>query len=280
VFHADGRFPDGPIALVEVQGYAYAAYRAMAMLSGRRGDPRAAARWTRRADAMAAAIEKHFWMEDQGFYGIALDGHGELCRVRTSNPGHLLFVGLPPPDRARRVAEQLLGGGFYSGWGIRTLAVGEARFNPMSYHNGSVWPHDTALATLGLARYGDRDGAARLTSAMFETAVQSDMRLPELFCGFHRNAGEPPVAYPVACLPQAWAAGSVFMMLQACLGIAVRGDSGQVEVTNPILPVGIDHLFIEGLQVGDGAIDLSFEREPHRVAVHSNSRGPSLRLSY
>ena len=243
IFHADGSFPPPPIALVEVQGYAFMAFRTMAKLSHRRGD-------------------------------------GALCRPLTSNVGHLLFVGLPQPERARRVRDRFASSEFASGWGLRTLAIGEARFNPMSYHNGSVWPHDTALATLGLARYGEREGAARLTSAMFETAVLSEMRLPELFCGFHRNAGEPPVDYPVACLPQAWAAGSVFMMLQACLGIAVRGESGEVEVTNPILPVGIDHLFIEGLQVGGATIDLNFEREPTRVAVHSNSRGPSLRLSY
>jgi glycogen debranching enzyme len=280
VFHADGRFPDGPIALVEVQGYVYAAYRAMAMLTQRRGDAEAAAHWNRRAEAICAAVEEHFWMEEEGFYGIALDGHGELCRVRASNPGHLLFVGLPQPERARRVIDQMLGGGFFTGWGIRTLATGEPRFNPMSYHNGSVWPHDTALTTLGLARYGERDGAARLTSALFETAVQFEMRLPELFCGFPRNAGEPPVAYPVACLPQAWAAGSVFMMLQACLGLAVRGEIGEVEVRNPILPIGIDHILIERLKVGEETIDLTFERQANRIAVHSNSRGPRLRVSY
>ena len=191
------------------------------------------------------------------------------------------FVGLALYSWSRR---QPVWAGVWLGLGVATKLYPVLFLIPLlalCWRSGHLrsWLR-TALATLGLARYGDREGAARLTSAMFETAVLSDMRLPELFCGFHRNAGEPPVAYPVACLPQAWAAGSVFMMLQACLGIAVRGDSGQVEVTNPILPVGIDHLFIEGLQVGDGAIDLSFEREPHRVAVHSNSRGPSLRLSY
>jgi glycogen debranching enzyme len=150
----------------------------------------------------------------------------------------------------------------------------------MSYHNGSVWPHDTAIATMGLARYGEREGVARLTAGQFETAVQFDMRLPELFCGFSRSAGEPPVAYPVACLPQAWAAGSVFMMLQACLGLTVRGDAGEVEVKNPILPIGIDQISIERLAVGKDTIDLTFERQAHRIAVHSNSRGPRLRVSY
>ncbi len=281
IFHADGRFPDGPVALVEVQGYAYAAYRAMAMLSRTLGDPETVVEeWTARAEAIRQVVEERFWMEDAGFYGIALDGVGNLCRVRASNPGHLLFCSLPSAERARSVASELMGGDFFSGWGLRTLAVGEARFNPMSYHNGSVWPHDTALATLGLARYGERDSVARLTSALFETATQYDMRLPELFCGFPRAAGEAPIAYPVACLPQAWAAGSVFMMLQACLGVSVRGDLGDVEVVNPVLPIGIDRISIERLAVADGDIDLTFERQGSRIAVHSNSRGPRLRVSH
>ena len=280
IFHADGRFPDGPIALVEVQGYAFAAYRTMAMLAGRAGDTVVAERWRERASALQAAVETHFWMEDQGFYGIALDGRGELCRVRASNPGHLLFTGLPSPERAARVVEQLLSGSFYSGWGLRTLARDQPRFNPMSYHNGSVWPHDTALTALGLSHYGERAGVVKLTAALFEAAAQLDMRLPELFCGFPRAAGEAPVPYPVACLPQAWAAGAVFMLLQACLGLRVHGEGAEVEIHNPTLPIGIDRLSIQGLWVGDGAIDLTFERQGGRVAVHSNSQGPRLRVSY
>jgi glycogen debranching enzyme len=219
-------------------------------------------------------------MEDHGFYGLALDGHGQLCRVLASNPGHLLFSGLPSLERARRTAETLLSGRFASGWGLRTLATGEARYNPMSYHNGSVWPHDTALGAMGLARYGERDGVVRLTSALFEAAAQFEMRLPELFCGFPRSQGEPPIAYPVACLPQAWAAGAVFMMLQACLGLQIHGEAGEVEIRNPRLPIGIDHLSVERLVVGGQEIDLTFEQQGRRVAVQSNSRGPRLKVSY
>jgi glycogen debranching enzyme len=225
-------------------------------------------------------VEARFWMEDKGFYAIAIDGEGHACRVRASNPGHLLFARLAAPARARRVADALLSRAFASGWGVRTLAQGEARFNPMSYHNGSVWPHDTAMAALGMSHYGERDGVVALTAAMFETAVSLEMRLPELFCGFARQAGEPPVAYPVACLPQAWAAGSVFMMLQACLGLKVHGDAGEVEISNPTLPAGIDQFSIAALDVGGDTIDLTFERQGGRVAVHSNSRGPRLRVSY
>jgi glycogen debranching enzyme len=273
VFHADGRFPNGPIALVEVQGYAFGAYRAMARFARHRGDEDQAVKWTARAEQIREAVERRFWMEDVGFYGIAIDGEGELCRVRTSNPGHLLFTGLPSPERARRVSEHLMSAAFDSGWGVRTLATGEPRFNPMSYHNGSVWPHDTAVCAMGLSRYGERDGVVSLTSGLFETANTFEMRLPELFCGFPRMAGEPPVAYPVACLPQAWAAGSIFMMLQACLGVTVDGWAGEVTITDPRLPIGIDQLSIEGLRVGHDKVDLLFERAGRRVDVQA--RGSS-----
>ena len=273
VFHADGRFPDGPIALVEVQGYAFAAYLAMSKFARARDDGDSAQRWADRAEHIRKTVEERFWMEDQGFYGIAIDGAGELCRVKTSNPGHLLFCGLPRPDRARKVTRQLLSARFDSGWGVRTLATGEARFNPMSYHNGSVWPHDTALCAMGLSRYGERDGVVTLTSELFETASKLDMRLPELFCGFPRAAGEPPVGYPVACLPQAWAAGSVFMMLQACLGLSVNGAAGEIEIHDPRLPIGIDQLSIEGLRVGDARTDLLFERKGRQVRVTARGQG-------
>ena len=142
----------------------------------------------------------------------------------------------------------------------------------MSYHNGSVWPHDTALCAAGVARYGARDGAAGLLSDMFETAVRFDMRLPELFCGFQRRPGEPPIAYPVACLPQAWSAGSVFMMLQACLGLSIDGWRGEVHVDRPRLPVGIDRLTVRHLVVGESTLDLTFRRIDGRVAVYPDGR--------
>ncbi len=280
IFHADGRFPEGPVALVEVQGYAYAAYRTMADLTARRGDNAAAEAWSARAQHLRQVVEERFWMDEAGFYGIALDGQNELCRVMASNPGHLLLTGLPRSDRAQLMAERMFSADFFSGWGLRTLAVHEPRYNPISYHIGSVWPHDTAVAALGLSYYGERAGVVKLTAALFEAASQLDMRLPELFCGFPRAAGEPPVAYPVACLPQAWAAGSVFMLLQACLGLSIDAECSQVEVRDPVLPTGIDQLSIRDLRIGDGAIDLTFERQGGRVAVHSNSRGPSLRVRY
>jgi glycogen debranching enzyme len=266
VFHSDGRFPVGPVALIEVQGYAYAAWRAMAAMAERLGEPGGEV-WTRRAETIRHDIESKFWMEDKGFYGIAVDGEGELCRPLTSNPGHLLFMGAAAPERAARVTQRLLAAEFDSGWGIRTLALGQVRFNPMSYHNGSVWPHDTAMALAGMARYGERDGVARVLCDLFLASRYFDMRMPELFCGFNKEAGEPPIAYPVACMPQAWAAGSTFMMLQASLGLSIDAQAKVIRLVRPVLPGGIERMSLDGLQVGEGRVDLRFQRLSEGVAV-------------
>jgi len=270
VFHADGRDPVGPIALVEVQGYCFAALRAMAQLAERRGDLGPAERWRQKAETLRFKVEERFWDEDLRFYAMALDGTGEKCRVRASNAGHLLYTGLAAPGRARNVIDQLLGSPFHSGWGVRTLARGEARYNPMSYHNGSVWPHDTALCVAGMARYGERDGVVRVMSDLFEAAVHSSMRLPELYCGFQRGPGESPVAYPVACLPQAWASGALFMVLQACLGLRIDGFRGEVHIDRPRLPIGIDQLTLKSIAVGQREIDMTFHRVGSGVVAYSD----------
>jgi glycogen debranching enzyme len=277
IFHADGRFPDGPIALVEVQGYVFAARLAMARLSFVRGDTAGVATWQAKAEALRAAVEEKFWMPEHGFYGVALDGHGELCRVRTSNPGHLLYTGLPDIERGRQVARHLMSPALNSGWGIRTLATGQKRFNPMSYHDGSVWPHDTGLCLAGIAKYGERGDAVRLLDQMFECAVRFNMRLPELFCGFDRQVGEAPIAYPVACLPQAWAAAAPFMMLQACLGLSVDGWTGAVRLDRPALPHGIDRLQVKDLPIGKRRVSLIFERSgDDRVVMRAEGQGQAL----
>jgi glycogen debranching enzyme len=272
IFHADGRIPKGPIALVEVQGYVFAAYQGLAALAGRRGEDAKAAHWTELAQNIREAVETQFWMADRNFYALAIDGEGRQCAVRTSNAGHLLYVGLPSEERAQAIATQLFSGPFHSGWGVRTLADDEVPFNPMSYHNGSIWPHDTAICAAGLARYQERDSVVKLMSGMFEAAVRFNMRLPELFCGFARAAGEAPVAYPVACLPQAWSAGSVFMMMQACLGIRVDGWKAEVQVERPRLPIGIDNLAIRHLAVGQAEVDVIFERIGDRVVCYLDQR--------
>jgi glycogen debranching enzyme len=271
VFHADGSDPAGPIALIEVQGYCFAAFRAMAALATRRGEPERAAHWSAQADRLRDATESRFWMHENGFYALALDGNGRACRVRTSNSGQLLFTGLPSPERARSVIDNLLTAPFNSGWGLRTLAQGEVRYNPMSYHNGSVWPHDTALCALGMARYGERAGVVRILDEMFEAAVRFEMRLPELYCGFERRGrGDAPVAYPVACLPQAWASGSLFMLLQAGLGISVSAWREEIRIEEPRLPTGIENLEIRNLKVGRKLVNLNFQRVGTGVVAYSD----------
>ncbi len=278
IFHSDGRFPKGPIALLEVQGYAYAAWLAMADLGVRLGDARAQA-WEDHAHEVRFLVENKFWMEDEGFYAIALDGDGEQCRAIGSNAGHLLFSGLPSAERAARVTQRLLSSEFRSGWGLRTLAKGQARFNPMSYHNGSVWPHDTSLGIAGMARYGERDAVGMILGEIYTAASHFHMRLPELFCGFEREPGEGPIAYPVACLPQAWAAGSAFLMLQAALGVDVDALEGVVSVNNPTLPTGVDRLTVSNLQVVGSRVDLIFERIGEGTVLMPRGKTGDIRIA-
>jgi glycogen debranching enzyme len=275
IFHADGTLARGPIAVVEVQGYAFAAFRAMAALAEKRRDSEAAARWRKRAVALRSAVEARFWLDDLCYYAIARDGEGRPCRVRASNPGHLLFTGLPAGRRARLVCDQLLSPMLNSGWGIRTLAGGTARYNPMSYHNGSVWPHDVAMCAGGFGRYGFREPVTRLLAAMFEAAIHFEMRLPELFCGFRRSQGAPPIAYPVACLPQAWAAGAPFMMIQAGLGLRIDGQRREIHVDRPALPNGIDQVELRHVQVGDVSTDIVFQRVGERIVAFPRGRQAS-----
>src|SRR5579864_2158103 len=267
IFHADGRLPSGPVAVVEVQGYACAALHAMSRLAAGRNEDERSRGWRARAEELAASVNRRFWVRDMDFYALAMDGQHELCCVRASNAGHLLYCGIPDPERAEHVARQLLSASFCSGWGIRTLAEGEARYNPMSYHNGAVWPHDTALCAAGIARYCGAELIVPLLSEMFEAANQFAMRLPELYCGFPRSPGQGPTPYPVACLPQAWASGAVFMLLQASLGLRVDGRRGEVHVDHPSLPVGIESLSILGLEVGDGSVALVLKRVDEGVMV-------------
>ena len=259
VFHADGHFPPGPIALVEVQGYAYAAYKAMAEMSRRLG-VLGAQGWEASAEQLRRRVEQLFWMDDPGFYGMAVDGEGQLCIPQATNAGHLLFTGLAAPDRALRVTRRLLSKGFNCGWGLRTLAEGQARFNPMSYHNGSVWPHDTSLCIAGMARYGERRGAVKLLGDLFQASQFFGLRMPELLCGFRREPSGPPIAYPVTCMPQAWSAGSVFLTLQACLGLGIDAARREVRVVRPSLPNGVDHLTIDKLEVAGTTVNLTFQR--------------------
>ena len=268
VFHADGKLADGPIALCEVQGYVYAAKKSIAVAADALGFNPLAAQLRQQAMDLADRFEKAFWCEDIGMYALALDGKKERCRVRTSNAGQCLFGGIADPERAQKVAANIASESFFSGWGIRTLADTEARYNPMAYHNGSVWPHDNALVASGLARYGRKDLAARVLSGMLGVATYTESeRLPELFCGFSRRHGKAPTAYPVACSPQTWAAAAVFLLVKACLGLTVEGISGRVVLTKPVLPPELDRLSITNLAVGDARVDLNLFRQGQAVAV-------------
>ena len=268
VFYEDGTLAEAPIALCEVQGYAFAAWRGAARLAAIRGHRALADEWQARAERLRARFEESFWWEERGTYVIALDRDKRPCRVRSSNPGHCLFAGIVSPDRARRVAETLMSESSFAGWGIRTVASGEARYNPMSYHNGSIWPHDNALIAAGLARYGFTGAAARILDAMYDLSQVVDLhRLPELICGFHRRSEEHPTLYPVACAPQSWAAGALYLLLQASLGLTIDASARRVTFSRALLPPSIESLQITDLRVGEGALDLLVERHPQDVGV-------------
>jgi glycogen debranching enzyme len=277
VFHADGRLASAPIALCEVQGYCFLAWREAALLAFDLGEKALSADLEEKADRLAARFEATFWCEELGTYALALDGDGEPCRVRSSNAGQLLFTGMVRPERAARVVQGLFSAEFFSGWGIRTLGSREKRFNPTSYHNGSVWPHDNALIALGLARYGRNAEALALTTALFDAAAHMHLRrLPELFCGFERRRGKAPTLYPVACAPQAWAACAPFALLQACLGLEVDAAGESVRLRQPRLPAFLDWLAVRRLCVGGSRLDLVLRRHDSSVAVNLLAReGPA-----
>ncbi len=269
VFHADGSPALGPIALCEVQGYVYAARRAGAALAEVLGRRERADALARQAEDLRERFERAFWCEVLSTYALALDGDKRPCRVRTSNAGQCLFTGIASPAHARRVAETLLSPESFSGWGVRTLTASEARYNPMAYHNGSIWPHDNALIALGLARYGLEDAALRIWTGLFGAGLYFELhRMPELFCGFPQEPGEGPVLYPVACAPQAWAAASVFLLLQACLGLAINGPDRHVSFTRPQLPASLGELRIHNLEVAGATVDLLLVRHANDVGVN------------
>lgn len=277
VFHADGALAEGPVALVEVQGYVYAARQAAAELAQMMGNYPRAGELFDQADRLKERFERAFWCDEISTYALALDGRKRPCRVRTSNPGHCLFSGIVPRERAALVTRTLLDEQSFSGWGIRTVAACEARYNPMSYHNGSVWPHDNALIAAGMARYGLIDEALRVLSGLFDASLFVDLqRMPELFCGFGRRAGEGPTLYPVACAPQSWAAGSVFMLLAACLGLSIDAPRRQVRFHRPRLPETLEEMSIQGLRVAGATVDLHLTRHPHDVGITVTRRDGEL----
>jgi glycogen debranching enzyme len=280
IFHADGRLAEGPIALAEVQGYVYAAKRMAARCAARLGLDADARKLDAEAARLAVRFESAFWCPDIETYALALDGAKKPCRVRTSNAGQVLFTGIASEDRAALVAKGLLHSRFFSGWGIRTVAKDEARYNPMSYHNGSIWPHDNALIALGLARYDHKPAVEMLFDGLFNAATYMDhRRLPELFCGFQRQHGQGPTLYPVACSPQAWASATPFTFLEASLGLQFDPFKGEIRLCNPRLPAFLDEVILRDLRLSSSSVDLRVRRHGETVSLDTPRISGEIRVS-
>jgi glycogen debranching enzyme len=255
--HASGELAEAPIALVEAQGYLYAARLGMAYVADALGDPRLASACRDRAERLQRRFAQDFWMPEEATYALALDGAKRRCAVVASNAAHALWTGIAPAEQAAGVAKRLLLEDMFTGWGVRTLASREVRFNPMSYHNGSVWPHDNAIAAAGFRRYGFTDAVLSVATALFEAGREFEhWRLPELFCGFARQARLGVTRYPVACSPQAWAAGAPFLVLAACLGLSGEPLENRVTLASPVLPPWLEWLEVHGLQLAGSQLDL------------------------
>jgi glycogen debranching enzyme len=273
VMHADGRLAEPPIALAEVQGYYYAALLGAATMAEALGRERVAPALRTRARRLQERFEARFWLPDEAFYALALDGAGEPCRVISSNPGHLLWTRIASDSRGQIVGRRLMEDDMFTGWGLRTLSARARQYNPMSYHNGSVWPHDTAIAAVGMRAYGMTAPFLMLATALFESALQfDDMRMPELFCGFPRAAGYAPTRYPVACSPQSWAAGVVFQLVGAILGLRPEAADNQITLSRPSLPGWLTWLEIRGLRVSKSRLGVRVSQGHDGAAVELLAR--------
>ncbi|HVJ42916.1 MAG TPA: amylo-alpha-1,6-glucosidase [Dongiaceae bacterium] len=279
IFHADGTLARGPIALAEVQAYVYGAWRAAADIARRLGHMHEATEMQIKAETLRKRFDEHFFDEPLGTYILALDGDKKPCRVLASNAGHTLFAGIAYPERADSVVRALMNRGSFSGWGIRTIAASEARYNPMSYHNGSVWPHDNSLIAAGFARYGFRRETARILEGLFSAAMHIDLRrLPELFCGFPRQRSQGPTFYPVACMPQAWAAATPLSLLQSCLGLTFSTAAKQIIFDQPALPGFLDEVVLRRISIGEGWVDVALKRVDAEVVVNVLAREGDIRV--
>lgn len=272
VSDSNGKLASSPIALSEVQGYAFAAYRAMAYLAGRMGHDQAITTWEQRAEELRAQFLQRFWWEEEGVFYLALNKDKEPCDVVSSNAGQCLWTGIVPEDYAKKVIARLMREDMCSGWGIRTLSTGAPRYNPMSYHNGSVWPHDTALVGAGFARFGAKEETALLLKGLYQAGLFFEgMRLPELYCGFPLRSGFGPTRYPVACSPQAWAAGAPFMLVNALLGFQPDAEHQRLTLDRPTLPDWLQSMEIQGLRLGEKQLRMKFVRTGKQTEVETEA---------
>ena len=268
--HEDGKIAEPPIASVEVQGYFYSAMVKMAKLASYMDEAVLAKRLVSKAKDFKDRFHKAFWMEDKKYYALALDKYGKQLKVITSNVGHLLETGILDQYYAELVAERLFQKDMFSGWGIRTLSANSLSYNPMSYHNGSIWPHDNSIIAFGLAKIGKLDLVLKIMTALFEAGrLMYYKRLPELFCGFSRQFRilDPPVSYPVACNPQAWAAASMFLLIQSMLNIEPDAQSNKLRILNPVIPEWLDSLKLKNIRIGKSFIDLEFNKTSSGLVI-------------
>lgn len=262
ISHGDGRIALSPKALSEVQGYAYAAYRATSYLARKLGEQEEAAHWDQQAETLQQNFLEHFWWEEEQSVYQSLARHKEPCDVVSSNAGQCLWSGILPDDKARQIIQRMMKKDMLSGWGIRTLSTEAAQYNPLSYHNGSVWPHDTAMIGAGIALYGGKEEAGQLLKALFDASLHFEQqRLPELYCGFERRQGYGPTRYPVSCSPQAWATGAPHMLLTALLGMHPNAEAQHLTLHQPTLPGWLNKLEINDLYIGNLRIHLVFENK-------------------
>jgi glycogen debranching enzyme len=258
--------------LVEVQGYVYEAKNVAARMASMLGDDDLSRQLKAEAVELQKKFEDKFWSPEIGTYALALDGRKNRVDTRSSNAGHALSTGIAAPDRASRVIEQMLAPNFFSGWGVRTIATTEARYNPMSYHNGSIWPHDNAMIGAGFKRYGRPDKIENIFNGLLDAALNmSQGRLPELFCGFRRRAGRAPVLYPVACSPQAWASGSMPYLLQSLMGLEIDGASRTIMLNAPYLPERAGEIRVRNMRAGEGSADFAVRQKDGVVSIDVTS---------
>jgi len=279
IFTSDGEIAKGPIALCEVQAYVYAAKRGIAVAAADMGDTILANRLEKQAAQLRDQFRDAFWCPDLKVFALALDGDKQQCQVRSSNAGQCLFSGIATEQQHRAITQEMLTHPYFSGWGVRTIVCGEARYNPMAYHNGSVWPHDNAIIAAGSLRRRDKSLALRVLCGLHDLSSNVTLnRLPELICGFARRQGKGPTLYPVACSPQAWAAGAVFLILQSCLGLEIRARESRIYLHFTALPESLRHVRIRNLRVGDACVDLSFERYAETVGLDIPRRSGEIEI--
>ena len=269
ISHKNGDSPTYPISLCEVQAYVYDAKIQAAYIAKRFDENELAEKWEGEAAHLKKIFNDIFWDELLDTYVLALDGNKKPCRIISSNAGHTLFCGIATPEKAEKTVKTLMREDMFNGWGIRTLSAKEVRYNPMSYHNGSVWPHDTSMIAYGFARYGMFDEAMKIMQGLFDASLFVEwQRLPELFCGFNFRKGEAPTNYPVACSPQAWSVASVYMLLQACLQLTIDAHEKKMVFNHAVLPPYIKTVTIKNLKCGESFFSIEIFRYAYDLGIH------------